>query len=870
MPNYRNIGKHGFPHADNVNVYKYDNDINYSRYDYTQMDITVCSVPWDQGEAHVGNRTLKGIGNVVYFGSKDARDKWFADIPDNQCFRWQTKYRNLHMTGSIDVPLPFDVACEYNYLFVQYRLFANDDSKVEYETDDGTRTWCYFVRDVEFVAPNTTRLSLLPDAWQTFIYDVDVTGMILERGHAPLVNTNVDSYLASPIDNCRDLLAEDVNYGELQKVTSEKHVILNSGSMYACIVTSSKPWGDWGKKHTENWQTPGSEHETVSGTPAIRCIAVKASKLNDVLDDVVTNVPQFIQTIQCIFFCARKYLNLDIDNEFKLGGRSFYRIIGNDIDTTALNRFQKSDFGYDSRYAELAKLYTYPYAAIEMTDEKGDSEIIRIEDTASKIDITATANLVFPYLKMICTVKGIGGNRVKSVSFSNMTEKSFDFSGRWYNYLKEWDIPTFCVTISNENDYDVNTYFDHQQMENDRNTARGIAKRDASATKTTADNSANTTATNAVNIASANASASKTIAAASATTAKRSANAITANAATQTAANTAITSTSNTASETEKSYINGYATALQAWDAGFTRDTANNEVKAENQSASIAAGAAIANGAASGLSSGNPLGIIGNVARGAISAATTLGQNAVATNLKTTQAETVVNYSANKLHETTRNNSDRNSNQTSTNTKLTNTANKATNTIAANNTDVGVKNADTAKNAAYDAADTTSTAAKNAANATKTTTKSNNTTSYNAAVSNADDIYANSGKRIANLVSQSKLGAPKIYGSVSNAEYATTKPMGLFFNVVTQSDYSISLAGDEFLRYGYMYNKQWEFDGNWCAAPKFTFWKLRDFWVNSNNVPDLYMDMIRFFLYGGVTVWRNPNDIGKVSIYGNR
>lgn len=870
MPNYRNIGKHGFPHADNVNVYKYDNDINYARYDYDQMDITVCSVPWDQGEVHVGNRTLEGIGNVVYFGSKDARDEWFADIPDNQCFRWQTKYRNLHMTGSIDVPLPFDVACEYNYLFVQYRLFANDDSKVEYETDDGARTWCYFVRDVEFVAPNTTRLSLLPDAWQTFIYDVDVTGMILERGHAPLVNTDVNSYLASPIDNCRDLLAEDVNYGELQKVTSEKHVILNSGSMFACIVTSSKPWGDWGTKHAENWQTPGSEHESVSGAPAIRCIAVKASNLNDVLDDIVTNVPQFIQTIQCVFFCARKYLNLDIDNEFKLGGRSFYRVIGNDIDTTALSRFQKSDFGYDSRYAELAKLYTYPYAAIEMTDEKGDSEIIHIEDTAGKIDITATANLVFPYLKMICTVKGIGGNKVKSVSFSNMTEKSFDFSGRWYNHLKEWDIPTFCVTISNENDYDVNTYFDRQQMENDR-----------ASEKTIADKTADTNEKNAKNVASAQAAATKQNAAgaASATKAqangeetaeKNSAQAITDNATTQKTTNEAILLKSNTASETEKSYINGYATALQAWDAGFTRDTANNEVKAENQSASIAAGAAVANGAASGLSSGNPLGIIGGVANGVISAATTLGQNAVATNLKTTQAETVVNYSANKLKETTKNNTDRNKNQTDTNKAINDLSNKAMTTIAANNTSVGTTNATTRKDAAHTAADDIKTAANgaadkintaaaNAATATKTAVKENNTTTYD-----------NAGNRIANLVRQSKLGAPKIYGSVANAEYATTKPMGLFFNIVTQSDYSISLAGDEFLRYGYMYNKQWDFDGDWCAAPKFTFWKLRDFWVASNNVPDMYMDMLRFFLYGGVTVWKNPNDIGRVSIYGNR
>ena len=57
--------------------------------------------------------------------------------------------------------------------------------------------------------------------------------------------------------------------------------------------------------------------------------------------------------------------------------------------------------------------------------------------------------------------------------------------------------------------------------------------------------------------------------------------------------------------------------------------------------------------------------------------------------------------------------------------------------------------------------------------------------------------------------------------------------------------------------------------GNWNIGKKFTYWKLKDFWVSNLNVPDMYMDSLRFFLFGGVTVWRNPADIGKVSIYDN-
>ena len=155
------------------------------------------------------------------------------------------------------------------------------------------------------------------------------------------------------------------------------------------------------------------------------------------------------------------------------------------------------------------------------------------------------------------------------------------------------------------------------------------------------------------------------------------------------------------------------------------------------------------------------------------------------------------------------------------------------------------------------AADTTRNASVAAAQATETTTKANNARTYD-----------NEGARITNSIKQAALGAPAIYGSTANGEFATTRPMGLFVNVVTESDYAIQRAGDEFLRYGYYLDKQWPFDGNWLVGKFFSFWKLRDYW-SSNQIPDRFSDQLRFLLFGGVTVWRRPEEIGKVSIYDN-
>jgi hypothetical protein len=113
------------------------------------------------------------------------------------------------------------------------------------------------------------------------------------------------------------------------------------------------------------------------------------------------------------------------------------------------------------------------------------------------------------------------------------------------------------------------------------------------------------------------------------------------------------------------------------------------------------------------------------------------------------------------------------------------------------------------------------------------------------------------------------LDAPQEFGQFANVGKATTKPMALIANVLTQSASAIRQTGDEFLRYGYYYNAQWEFNGNWNLGKYFTYWKLADFWVKGLNIPDMYVDKLRFFLYGGVTVWRNPEDIGNRTIYEN-
>ena len=256
--------------------------------------------------------------------------------------------------------------------------------------------------------------------------------------------------------------------------------------------------------------------------------------------------------------------------------------------------------------------------------------------------------------------------------------------------------------------------------------------------------------------------------------------------------------------------------------------TTNNAVAAEDARATISAVSTGISSGASAISSavqGDIGGAIGSVIGGGLEVASTFAQAAVANDLTTSNANASGTYTI------TTGNSAQAANSYNASLKNTNS-----NAITANTNSL-----------------TSGTAANSAA-----TMKGNADRSANAAAN-----------AIENGIKQAALRAPLTYGTFANGDTAAQKPIGLFAHIQTQSKAAISAAGDEFARYGYAYNKQWSFNGNWNIGKYFTYWKLRDFWVSNLDVPDLYMDRIRFFLFGGVTVWRKPEYIGNIDIYDN-
>lgn len=785
MPEY-NYLKHNesdFPHIKNVDVYKYDNAFDYGRFDYTQMELQICTVPWDMGEAHIGARTISGIGNVVYFESKENRDEWFDSIPETECYRFTTKFKELHRSNQIDVPIPFDMCAKHNYLRVEYSRLANEDSPVRFEGESGLREWFWFIREVEFLAPNTTRLHLLPDAFQTWIYDVNIQGMMLERGHAPMFAMKADEFLMDPLKNNEYLLTEDVNFGEATQVKHIDACVLNAGTMYACIATTANPKGDFGTYHNTDWNIPTLSAYNNNGLPSVYVFATSTANLSGLLSAIDSNIPQFKKTIQAVFFASKTLLSLG--DSFTFCERTCYDVTST-RKTLELVDLRKSLFGYDAQYANMAKLYTDPYAHIEITDENGDTDIIKIEDSEGLINVSVSLSLAYPFLNIDSHLLGVGGNGRASVTFKNIDSRTFEMSGAWYNTLHSWNVPTFAVVQNAMTENDYSTYFDRWQAESNYD----IAQRNDYA---------------------------------------RAAN-VTDNADLQVAANNALATVSNTSATAEAANKNGHQNEITIADVAATMSNALSTIAYNEMQGSLSAASSVATGAIGSLgissgASGMPNIGISGMANAIIGSATTLASTAIGNGQTLSQA--AITNGANNAHYAAvehTNDASRDIQITATNDSTT-AHNTLTSGVAANNSALIIDNAD-----------------RNAWNAQ----------------------FA-----IDNQIRQSGLNEPFMFGNFANGESAANKPIGLFAHIVTQSKSAISSAGDEFARYGYQFDKYWDFDGNWNIGKYFTYWKLRDFWVSNLNVPDMYMDRLRFFLYGGVTIWRKPEDIGHISLYDN-
>lgn len=470
MKTFPHMGNSGFPGTQNVNVYSYENNFDYTRWQ-PNVKLKLCNVPW-----------CSSYENVPGFETDDERDAWFASV--DGCTVELASETHLLPDGSIKLPLPFNVLSMYNYIAVEFPPPTSADDPIAYQKQPSRLKWFFFITDIRSIAGSTTKAVLQQDDWTTFYNDCKISYLMLERGHYPVAQVDASQYLANPLENNRFVSAPDVNYGTARNVASADTIVWNAGQMWACIATNANAQGSWGTfangdvPSGATAKTPASPMPTIQGVPSASVFAVPASELSELLANIEAAVPQFKQAVRGVFFVSEKLLNLGTSFTFC---NVTCRVVSATQKNFELLKLNESAFGFESRYAKLAKLYTSPYSHIEITNENGIVANVRVEDTTGTIDAMASLNLAWPSISLDCVLTGINGDAA-SVTFQTIDERRFVFGGDWYKTVSRWSVPVFAVTLDGATAYDVASEYSRTQQGSAASTAYSNALRSSAVT----------------------------------------------------------------------------------------------------------------------------------------------------------------------------------------------------------------------------------------------------------------------------------------------------------------------------------------------------------------------------------------------------
>lgn len=781
-----------FPHIGNVDVYKYDNTLDYARFK-SNARLKMCNVPW-RGD----------YDNVVKFAGDIERDAWFDSLT-GEVVNLDTMF-HVKLDGSAKVPVPVTSAQGFNYLVADLPRLTSEDRPLEYAGGERKGRYFYFIADAQQLSPNTTRLVLELDVWTTYINDMRFDYVLLERGHAPVAASDVSAYLANPRDNSRYLLTDDVNTGGepyIERAVRVKNY--SAEGQRACIVTSCDLAGNLGSASAP--LVPAVDAELVSGVLAARVYSVAIGDLVDFLRTLEANAPWVKPSIQGIFFAPTDLL-IQWWN-FELWGYNVSVVDASQVVESFIKPVA-GDFDYPEAAKRFAKLYTYPYAAIRVTDEKGAASIVRVEDLGEAgIELASALNLVMPYISIDSRLLGIAG-ATDALKFYTVEGRTYSYGGAWGEYIKSWDLPVMQVTQSAASHADYSTVYEraHAKLAADNALASSLASN--ATAYTNANNSAqNMVDVNAVNVA----------------------------------ANTSVTENSNQAA------LNGATAANNKLAADCTSDNATSVAVTGTQNDAIAITTANNNAAAIARNIGS-VATAGAISGGWGAFTSTVGGIAdMAVSFPSANAAAAISQS---------------SNANLSAIAQTNALEKTLHAVQFTSATYGVQSS--AATNATNIRNNASTACANA-NASLTRTCAANTKSTGDA--NANRTHATAIDAIAAHLAQAGVAAPAVFGANANGGMCATAPRALFAQVVTQRDCDIMNAASAFARYGYALIREWDIR-DMQVMKHFTYWKCTEVWCSGNgNALEDAQNTVKDILMRGVTVWDTPEDIGRVSIYDN-
>lgn len=859
-----------FPYLDTVDPFKRENKFDYKRYDYT-ASAKLMRVTWPSDYRH-----------VVEWESAEARDAWFDAQQGNVI---ELVQGTVHaQTDHIVLDVPYDVALTFNYVYMRVPQLTKD-RPIDHEQAGGVRVICAFIDSCNYQSPSATEFVLSVDVWTTYLPYKSVHGCMLERGHAPMWEMSASEYLQRPIERCANLLAPDVSFGSAAVVrggefaplsTAEPIYVMASTIPYSAIsniplatdahmfppIYSDTTGRDGYQLSVDGytWASDGHSYQgmTNPSTPTradgslptglyyygIMGRSVSAGALTDLL----TALPVFALSCKAVFVVPSDLVT--IGRAHTIAGVTLREVANKG--TQALNSFTitKDLFGYPERYADIAKLYTDPYAHIEISDDLGNSVSVAIEDTDGSIDVVQKLSIAFPALEWrtaLLNVASTAGNvRYNWTKLDGTTKAKTFTNADFANTFIDFGIPTYALYMEASKEQAITSWVNAQQRRDNALIAYESTMRSANTARANTVDSDSTAKTNA----DASADTAKTNADASADTAKANNDRSTANA------------------RNNASRQNSYRSTAEQNARTYTSDTAQTDIDymahtavASLQNQQMAAMAGISNTIASGIGS-----VSGHALAGDASGAILSGASALSGALNAGAAYTVAAATdAVIVSEAMLAAASKTGAAAALSYINAENANDENEEITGNNATTSDNNAAATQTTAKDNATRSQGTAKANAARSQATGNANATYSRNATMANAKAALENAQTAYGREITAAGVLAPNEHGSYAGSNvHEIWENKGIHLRAVTQAQGAIKQAGDTFLRYGYQLGAAWEVTSWVPDGARYCYWQSADLWQKLDEVANVQAErLFESILAAGVTVWKSPEEVGR-------
>lgn len=872
-----------FPHLDNAtsfpgaDVHVYDQCAN--TYDYNmwtpKTKIKLCHVQW-RNDGH----------DAVKFRDDAERDAWF-DALDGETVHLDTSmYIARADTDGIKIPVPYMTAQRYNYIVVD---FTPDILQSPLQQPDCQTRYHYYITDVTAEAPNTTTVVLQRDMWTDYINTTTINGLLLARGHAPLVGMTPAKLLDNPRENSVDMLAPDVNYGAANnRITNIKSTVLTGGDKYICFacafgairleemartrgadIAATEPvyGADDGTVSSWTWGTAGID---VSGCRTLgtsyasqrgrtpnnwTVFALRASDVTgEYINDLFAYYPHIASGIGSCFVLSADMCARGTSAPVMVNGVAWMTVIDTERTLSGIT-LTPEDFDMPPDVADVAKLYVSPYSVLEITDTWGKTTTINIED-CGRLSVRTLVSVAYPLVRQVAYLDGYGADGSTTIAVNNLTGETI--SGHLPNAdalatVISYDIPTYALQRRNIDAYRGANY--NRTIRQNRENAITAYENAAQAANTAQANAQRGNLTMLSNTRRSNAAATNNAARANTlrtdVTKLGNASADDMLKYAQTQMDDDLTSTNT---KILSDAIEDQSVAQAAFNTGIEQSAMSNVSSAAGSIGTAIVG--IAAGGAAALATG------GAAAPFAVSAASTVAttgthvglsgyNSAIAiTNQKTIfDASNTAMFNKAELARTANREIRDHAElfaalQTSRQQKLatdTTTKNNNANTdVTANNT--AASNANAVATTDTGNANAESTRAQTIGNAKRSmlTTRDSTTNTYR-------DMYNQ---------------PPSPVGAYTGDPWADEMAQRAYtIKVRTQTKSALLQAGMYMLRYGIASNKLYN-SPNLTPCRHYTYWRADDVWLTNDIAPNDALDVIRDRFAAGVTIWTDPTEIG--------